>query len=69
MIYVVATHTGTLLLFALFATWAASTSDLSFAALASRPPFSAGRGGMILILAPAARPGSPTRFERRRKSC
>ncbi len=51
MIYVVATHVGTLLLFALFAIWAGGTSDLSFRALAAHPPFSAGRGGMILAVA------------------
>ncbi len=51
MIYVVATHVGTLLLFALFAIWAGGASDLSFAALAAHPPFSPGRGGMILAVA------------------
>jgi formate hydrogenlyase subunit 3/multisubunit Na+/H+ antiporter MnhD subunit len=51
MIYVVATHVGTLLLFALFATWAAGAGDLTFTALAAHPPFSAGRGGMILAVA------------------
>ncbi len=51
MIYVAATHVGTLLLFALFAIWAGGTSDLSFHALAAHPPFSAGRGGMILAVA------------------
>ena len=50
-IYVVATHVGTLLLFALFAIWAGGGSDLSFAALAAHPPFSAGRGAMILVVA------------------
>jgi formate hydrogenlyase subunit 3/multisubunit Na+/H+ antiporter MnhD subunit len=51
MIYLVATHTGTLLLFALFAVWAAGSGDLTFAALAAHPPFSAGRGGTIVALA------------------
>ncbi len=51
MIYVVATHVGTLLLFALFAIWAGGTSDLSFDVLAAHPPFSAGVGGMILAVA------------------
>jgi formate hydrogenlyase subunit 3/multisubunit Na+/H+ antiporter MnhD subunit len=51
MIYVVATHLGTLLLFALFAIWAGGTSDLSFRTLAAHAPFSAGRGGMILAVA------------------
>ena len=51
-IYVVATHVGTLLLFALFATWAGGTGggDLSFAALAAHAPFSAGRAGVILVV-------------------
>jgi len=51
MIYVVATHVGTLLLFALFAIWAGGTSDLSFDVLAAHPRFSAGVGGMILAVA------------------
>jgi len=51
MIYVVATHVGTLLLFALFAIWAGGTSDLSFRTLAAHAPFSASRGGMILAVA------------------
>ena len=51
MIYVVTTHVGTLLLFALFAIWAGGTSDLTFQTLAAHPPFSAGRGGMILAVA------------------
>lgn len=51
LIYLVATHAGTLLLFALFAVWAGGGSDLSFAAFAAHPPFSGGRGGMILGLA------------------
>jgi formate hydrogenlyase subunit 3/multisubunit Na+/H+ antiporter MnhD subunit len=51
LIYVVATHTGTLLLFALFAAWAGGAGDWSFAALAAHPPFSTSRGGMILSLA------------------
>ncbi len=51
MIYVVATHVGTLTLFALFASWAAGTGDLSFAGLAAHPPFSTGRTGMLLVLA------------------
>ncbi len=51
MIYVVATHVGTLLLFALFAIWAGGASDLSFQTLAAHPRFSAGRGAMILAVA------------------
>ena len=51
MIYVVATHVGLLLVFALFAIWASGGSDLSFAALAAHPPFSAGRATIILVVA------------------
>ncbi len=51
IIYVVATHVGTLLLFAFFAIWAGGTSDLSFRALAAHVPFSAARGAMILAIA------------------
>jgi hydrogenase-4 component B len=51
LIYLVATHVGTLLLFVLFATWAGGAGDFSFAALAAHAPFTAGRGGMILTLA------------------
>jgi len=51
MIYVIATHVGMLLLFALFAIWAGGTSDLSFRALAAHGPFSAGRGATILAVA------------------
>jgi formate hydrogenlyase subunit 3/multisubunit Na+/H+ antiporter MnhD subunit len=51
LIYLVATHVGTLLLFVLFATWAGGAGDFSFAALAAHPPFSPSRGGMILALA------------------
>jgi hydrogenase-4 component B len=50
-IYVVATHVGTLLLFALFAAWGAGTRDLSFATLAAHAPFSAARGGILLAVA------------------
>lgn len=51
LIYLVATHVGTLLLLAFFATWAGATGDLSFAALAAHPPFSDARSGIILALA------------------
>ena len=51
LIYVVATHVGTLLLFILFAIWGGAAGDFSFTALAAHAPFSAGRGGMILVLA------------------
>lgn len=51
LIYLVATHVGTLLLFVFFATWVGATGDLSFVALAAHAPFSGPRGGMILTLA------------------
>ncbi len=51
LIYLAVTHVGTLLLFALFATWAGDAGDFSFAALAEHRPLLAGRGGMILVLA------------------
>ena len=51
LIYLAVTHAGTLLLFALFATWAGDAGDFSFAALAEHRQLLAGRGGMILVLA------------------
>lgn len=51
LIYLTVTHVGTLLLFALFAAWAGDAGDFSFGALAEHPPFVAGRGAMILVLA------------------
>ena len=51
LIYVVATHVGTLLLFALFAVWSGGGSDMSFQALAAHAPFSAARGAIILAIA------------------
>jgi formate hydrogenlyase subunit 3/multisubunit Na+/H+ antiporter MnhD subunit len=51
LIYLAVTHVGILLLFAVFATWAGETGDLSFDALAAHPAFVAGRGVMILVLA------------------
>jgi hydrogenase-4 component B len=51
LIYLVATHVGTLLLFVLFAAWAGGTGDFTFASLAVHAPFSGARGGIILALA------------------
>jgi hydrogenase-4 component B len=51
LLYLVATHAGILLLFALFAVWAGGAGDFSFAALAAHAPVSAGRGAVILVLA------------------
>jgi hydrogenase-4 component B len=51
LIYIVATHTGTLALFAMFASWSAHTSDWSFAALASAAPNLPNQGTAILALA------------------
>ncbi|OGU00060.1 MAG: hypothetical protein A2085_03520 [Gemmatimonadetes bacterium GWC2_71_10] len=51
LVYLVATHTATLALIALFASWAAGTNDLTFASLravAARPSF---RSGLVLVLA------------------
>lgn len=50
-IYLAVTHTGILLLFALFAVWVGDGGDFSFAALAQHAPSLAGRGGTILVLA------------------
>jgi hydrogenase-4 component B len=51
LIYIVATHTGTLTLFAMFAAWGAHASDWSFAALAAAAPRLSHGGGVILALA------------------
>jgi hydrogenase-4 component B len=51
LIYIIATHTGTLALFAMFAAWGAHASDWSFAALASAAPRLSSGGGLILALA------------------
>jgi hydrogenase-4 component B len=50
-IYVVATHTGTLLLFGMFAWWGQSATDLTFASLSAAAPSLPGRGTAVLILA------------------
>jgi hydrogenase-4 component B len=51
LIYLVATHTGTLALFAMFALWSRSTSALSFDALAAAAPSLPARGAAVLGLA------------------
>ncbi len=52
LIYLVATHTATLALFAMFGTWSSSTADWSFAGLAAASPsLSAGATSAILLLA------------------
>ena len=51
LIYLVATHTGTLALFAMFAAWGAHASDWSFTALATAAPRLPRGGGLILTLA------------------
>ncbi|HWO88068.1 MAG TPA: proton-conducting transporter membrane subunit, partial [Gemmatimonadales bacterium] len=50
LIYLVATHTGTLALLAMFAAWSVHTRDWSFAALAAAPALPAS-GAAILLLA------------------
>jgi hydrogenase-4 component B len=51
LIYLVATHTGTLALFAMFAWWATRAQDWSFAALVAAAPRLAGDEAAILLLA------------------
>jgi hydrogenase-4 component B len=51
LIYLVATHTGTLMLFVMFAAWAAHASTWTFAALAHAGPTLPYGGGIILALA------------------
>lgn len=51
LIYLVATHTGTLGLFVMFAAWGTQASDWSFAALAAAAPSLPHAGGVILALA------------------
>jgi formate hydrogenlyase subunit 3/multisubunit Na+/H+ antiporter MnhD subunit len=52
LIYVVATHTATLALFAMFATWGVSAKDWSFDSLAAvSPSLSAGATAAVLLLA------------------
>ena len=51
LLYLVATHTGTLALFAVFAIWGNGARDLTFASLAAHPPASAGVLALVLWLA------------------
>jgi len=51
LIYLVATHTGTLVLFGIFAAWGAHASDWRFASLAVAGPALPDGGGAILALA------------------
>lgn len=51
LLYLITTHTGTLVLFALFATWASRATDLSFASLASVAPQLPLGGAVVLSLA------------------
>lgn len=51
LIYIVTTHTGTLALFAMFASWSAHATDWSFAALAAAAPSLPNQGTAILLLA------------------
>lgn len=54
LIYLVATHTGTALLFVFFALWSGSSAGFTFAAFAAHAPFPASAGAGILTLALAA---------------
>jgi hydrogenase-4 component B len=51
LVYLVATHAGTLALIALFAFWAGATGDLSFDALAARAAALPAGGALVLWLA------------------
>ena len=48
MLYLVATHVGTLALFGLFAVWGAGAGDLTFASLAAHPPGGIARGAALV---------------------
>ncbi len=50
-IYIVATHTGTLLLFVMFAIWSNGAADWSFASLAANRPALMWGGGPLFLLA------------------
>jgi len=50
-IYIVATHTGTLLLFVMFAVWSRGTADWSFASLAAARPTLMWGGAPLFLLA------------------
>jgi hydrogenase-4 component B len=51
LLYLVATHAGTLALFALFAAWAGGGRELTFAALAGRAALLPAHGALVLALA------------------
>ena len=51
LIYLVATHAGTLALFALFAAWGSRAADLTFASLAAASPALPSGGAVVLLLA------------------
>src|SRR5207247_594793 len=52
LIYLVATHTATLALFAMFATWGAAAADWSFDSLAANSPsLATGSTAAVLLLA------------------
>lgn len=51
LIYIVATHAGTLALFAMFASWSVYATDWSFGALAAAAPSLPNQGAMVLGLA------------------
>ena len=50
LVYIVATHLGTLLLFALFAHWGSGAADLTFASLAERSASLAAGGAWVIAL-------------------
>jgi len=49
LLYLAATHTGTLLLFVMFAQWTAGAADWTFASLAAARPDSLGSGSILLV--------------------
>jgi formate hydrogenlyase subunit 3/multisubunit Na+/H+ antiporter MnhD subunit len=51
MLYLVATHTGTLALFLMFAVWGTTARDLTFTSLATWRPASPGSAAAVLTLA------------------
>jgi hydrogenase-4 component B len=51
LLYLVATHAGTLVLFALFAAWSGGAADLTFAGLAARSAALPAGGALVLVLA------------------
>jgi hydrogenase-4 component B len=51
LLYLVAAHTGTLALFALFAAWGGGAGDLTFASLADQAPLLPAGGATVFVLA------------------